>query len=107
MKNWPLTLAVLASIAACGYFNGQGDAEKYAKEWVDTNLQGAKHTSFTCTGRDTDDNGYVSCTASAMWEGETRPDIIPLECATGKSTGGGCGSSGCKALPTFQNNRRR
>lgn len=106
-SNWPVILAgVVCAVfgigwAACPYVNGRGDANKFAAAWISENLPDATRTSHTCQSRDTDNNGYVTCTVSATFIGDTRPEIIPLECGVNR-VGTGCNVEGCRPLATFR-----
>lgn len=101
INNWKPIVLVLISLAACSYINGKGDAEKFVEQFKATHLAEAKHVTHHCQGRDTDENGYVSCTLTVDWgiQGE-RPEIIPIECAVNRA-GNGCSNEGCRPLATF------
>lgn len=96
-----LAAAVLMSIAACSYYNGRGDAEEFARRFVADNFVGAHDVSTQCQGRDTDDNGYVTCSVTVQWDkDDSRREMIPLECAVNR-VGSGCSNEGCRPLATF------
>lgn len=101
MKRYQIAVLVIATLVACSYANGKGDAEKFIASFVQEHMAGAKSVHHTCQTRDTDDNGYVSCTLTVDWgvEGE-RPEIVPLECAVNRF-GSGCNNEGCRPLAAF------
>ena len=74
-------LAVLA-LSGCKAIIGADSDEAlgYAKEFVAKNFPGTEAVNLECQSGDSDDNGYVSCTASLK---DAKGDIKlhPLECA--------------------------
>lgn len=100
---WAITLV---GFAGCNHLAGKGDAEQFAAAWVEQNLVGAKATHAECQSIDSDDNGYVTCTASATWpEGR---EIYPIECGVNRWHTG-CNIQGCRPLAplTFRSNKIR
>jgi hypothetical protein len=94
-------LGVVGSMVACSYIAGSGDADKFAEDWSRVNTFGAADVSHQCQTRDTDGNGYVSCTVSVQWErGNPRREMIPIECAVNR-VGNGCNVEGCRPLAAF------
>ncbi len=56
------------------------EAEAYAAEFVAKNFPGKKVVNIECQNADSDDNGYVSCTAGIeQANGDVK--LHPLECA--------------------------
>ena len=100
----PLKIALLAVFfISCSQIAGKGDAEKAAKEWADRSYPGMT-ASVDCAGRDTGDDGYVSCTV--VLQGENAPrDPVPLECGVNRWYHG-CNTYGCKLPTGFVNQRR-
>lgn len=99
-------VAFIVAFAACSYINGKGDAEESAAAWVRDNLPGATFSNHECQDRDTDDNGYVSCTVSVRWENDPGIEIIPIECSVNRA-GNGCGNKGCRPLATFRTHSKK
>lgn len=52
-------LIVIGIFAFGAYIAGKGDADHAAQQWVDRWAPGA---AFECQSRDTNDDGYVTCT---------------------------------------------
>lgn len=93
-----LAFCIVASIAACSIINGQGDAKKFAEQFAQENYGRAAHYSINCQTRDTDDNGYVTCSISVQWDNENpRRELIPIECSVNR-TGSGCNNEGCRPM---------
>ncbi|MCK9567396.1 prepilin-type N-terminal cleavage/methylation domain-containing protein [Candidatus Pacearchaeota archaeon] len=69
---------------SCASNSGEAEAEarKYAQSL------GVEIKSVSCTDRDTDHDGYVSCSISYNDNGKLA--ITPVECATRWSTNSGC-----------------
>ena len=102
-----IAAAVLASMAACSYMNGRGDAKKFAEEFIAQNFADAAATHYQCQSRDTDGNDYVTCSVTVQWDPtDSAREIIPLECAVNR-TGNGCNNDGCRPLVTFARPSRR
>lgn len=102
-----LFASVLSSMAACGYINGKGDADKFAEQFIDDNFPGAVATSHQCQSRDTDGNGYVTCSVSVQWDASSpRREVVPLECAVNRA-GNGCNNEGCRPLAVFGRSGRQ
>lgn len=76
-----LILAVV-TLSGCKAVIGAdtSEAEGYAQEFVRKNFPGQEVVNVECQNADSDDNGYVSCTASVK---DSKGDIKlhPLECA--------------------------
>ena len=86
-----LTVGALFTLTACPNMTGahKGAAEEEAKEWA-TEL-GMKYTSVSCVAKDTDGDGYVSCTFM-MTDGTTKG----VECAGARGDGTWIRNSGCR-----------
>lgn len=87
---------ILFAIIAAGLSNSNsGQAEHDAKAFVQK-MYGAPDAKASCMDRDTDANGYVSCTA--VYPGANgQMNMVPLECAANFSL-----NSGCKmAMPVY------
>jgi hypothetical protein len=88
-------------MAACSYVNGQGDAKKFAERFIADNFHDAAATSYQCQSRDTDENGYVTCSVTVQWSADDPArEMIPLECAVNR-TGSGCSNEGCRPMVAF------
>ncbi|MBI4449497.1 hypothetical protein HY634_00380 [Candidatus Uhrbacteria bacterium] len=104
MKVWVLVGGALALVAtlvvlAAGksYFFDERNAESELRDYLGTMYADKTVLGQDCVGRDTDGDGYVSCTARV--KGKDGPEeTLALECAAGFM------NSGCKAriglLPT-------
>ena len=83
--------AACALGAAGSYIAGQGDAPMFAKEWTE------KHrpdwTVDECRSRDTNDDGYITCTM----DGPPGTDPEPIECGVNRWYHG-YRVSGCKPV---------
>lgn len=79
-----LLFLLIATVASC---RGVGEAENSAKSFADRRFEG--HKGVECMDRDTDGDGYVSCTVFMP------NDAIAIECAT-ENLRAGCSSSGCR-----------
>lgn len=90
--RWIFTMATLMLFGvSCSQCGGSGDAPASARKWAEAHYAG-KYTSVECLPRDTDGDGYVSCTVFFKKAG----DVIGLECATGRINGDGCSQKGCR-----------
>lgn len=78
-----LVLASSSILTACGV----GEAKNSAKSFASRNFK--NHTGVECMSRDSDGDGYASCTIFLP------NDAIAIECATEKLTTG-CGNTGCR-----------
>ncbi len=65
------------------FFSG-GQAEKEAHKWAAS--MGYDIQGVSCVDRDTDGDGYVSCTVNV----KSNPQPIPIECAVSISMNSGC-----------------
>ena len=75
--------------------NNSGQAEHDAKAFAQK-MYGASDPKASCMDRDTDANGYVSCTV--VYESTNgQVNTIPLECAANFSI-----NKGCKLTPYYQ-----
>lgn len=83
MKKTMLFL-LITIVASC---RGVGEAENSAKSFADRRFEGNK--GVECMTRDTDGDGYVSCTVFMP------NDAIAIECAT-ENHALGCHSTGCR-----------
>ena len=86
-----LALPALLALTACPNMTGahKGVAEDEAKEWakeLDMDLK-----SVSCVAKDTDGDGYVSCTLM-MGDGSTKA----VECAGARGDGTWIRNSGCR-----------
>lgn len=77
-----LTFITITILASCG----TGEAETSAKAFAARHFEG--HKGIECMTRDSDSDGYVSCTIFLPNE------AVGIECATERL--GGCGNSGCR-----------
>lgn len=101
MKRYRFAIVIASLVVGCSYINGQGDAEKFVEQFKSAHMSAAKSVTHTCQTRDTDDNGYVSCTVTVDWGiANERPEIVPIECAVNK-VGSGCNVEGCRPLSAF------
>lgn len=96
MRN-TLFAIVIGVLTGCSYMNGKGHADEYARDWVATNIPANLHPRFQCMTRDTDDNGYVSCTVTYDVPTDGTVEMLPIECGVNE-VGTGCGNEGCKPL---------
>ena len=80
---------ILFTIIAAGLSNSNsGQAEHDAKAFAQK-MYGASDAKASCMDRDTDANGYVSCTV--VYEGVNgQVNTIPVECAANFSLNNGC-----------------
>jgi hypothetical protein len=95
LRNVILAVTI-GGLTGCSYMNGKGDADEYAQTWVTQNIPANLKPRFQCMSRDTDDNGYVSCTVSYDTPDGTI-EMLPIECGVNK-VGTGCGNEGCKPM---------
>jgi hypothetical protein len=71
----------------CGRtYDSRETAEANAKRWLAE--MHIEYKGVSCAKRDTDGDGYVSCTASVEKSGA--PHLMPLECAGNVSFNDGC-----------------
>lgn len=73
------TVAFGGLVAGGSYMAGKGDAEAFAREWSTRFRPGS---DVECQGRDTDSNGYVTCTVS--YEQDGRTEVEPIECGVNR-----------------------
>lgn len=87
-----LTVGALFTLAGCPNTTGahKGVAEDEAKGWA--NELGLEYKSVSCVAKDTDGDGYVSCTF-LMKDGVTTKAV---ECAGARSTSNMIRNSGCR-----------
>lgn len=90
----PLTVAVSGLVLAAGsaYFAGQGDALDAARDWA---AKWRSDAAIECQARDTDDNGYVSCTV-----GIPGGEIRAIECGIDRWYHG-WGVTGCRLMKGY------
>lgn len=81
----------IALFAACG----AGRAPEEARAWAARNYPGERF-NIDCIDRDTDEDGYASCTLvhQPAEAGGTRMPPMGLQCTTGNA--GSCNAHGCK-----------
>lgn len=87
-----VALATLSTLAGCPNMTGahKDAAEKEAREWAAELGLDVKNVS--CVAKDTDGDGYVSCTL-VMGDGTTTKAV---ECAGARSTDNMIRNSGCR-----------
>lgn len=87
-----LAIAALSTLAACPNVTGahKDVAENEAREWASE--LGLDVKSVSCVAKDTDGDGYVSCTL-VMGDGVTTKAV---ECAGARSSGNLIRNSGCR-----------
>lgn len=96
-------LAGAALFGAGAHWAGPGDAHKFAQEWVDK-WHPNDSAQIECQGRDTDDNGYVTCTVG--WkdpDGATQLEAI--ECGVNRWFHG-YNITGCRLMKGSWGNTR-
>lgn len=93
--------AIFAGVAV--YLAGQGDGLKFAREWVLRYRPG--WTVGECQPRDTDDNGYVTCTLVPPSGDPDGDDPEPIECGVNRWYHG-LNVTGCKPV-FYQRGGRR
>lgn len=110
-REWMQMIAIIISIASIvlaillgatlaiggSYFAGRGDAAESAKAWVAKWRPGA---SIECQARDTDGNGYVSCTVG----GDGAP-IEAIECGVNRWYHG-FQTRGCRLMKGYAGSQR-
>lgn len=86
---------LLSILAGAMNNNNSGQAEHDAKAFV-TKMYGATNANASCMDRDTDNNGYVSCTV--VYDKANGEQVaMPLECGANFSW-----NTGCKmAMPVY------
>lgn len=80
-------LGILVTIVAGGGVNNHVQAEQEAKTFA-TKIYGAADANASCMDRDTDNDGYVSCTVVYNQGGQQI--TLPLACAAKHSFNEGC-----------------
>ncbi len=75
-------VVLIAGVSFSQCAKGNGDAHRDALQWAS---QISDATQVTCTERDTDGDGYISCTVFRR-----EMDPIFIECATGVAWTSGC-----------------
>lgn len=106
MKKITTIVAIAVLTAGCTYIAGSGEAPQAARDWADEHVVAGRsglRVSTSCTGRDTDNDGYVSCTltvvdASTQDEHQWPTETHTLECGVNHPLSG-CATTGCK--PSF------
>ena len=87
-----ISILILLILSACrtNTVPPEEAAQKFASD-LGYKIQGKPN----CTGIDTDDDGYVSCTIAVVDHPEATPRMVSLQCAC---SGDGCYkyASGCK-----------
>jgi hypothetical protein len=86
-----LAFAALFTLTGCPNMTGahKGVAEDEAKEWAAELKLDVE--AITCREKDTDGDGYVSCTIKT-----TDGQLLEKECAGARSTGNMIRNSGCR-----------
>lgn len=69
--------------------NHKEEAEASAREWAGV-MYPRKQTNVLCVKRDSDGDGYVSCTVSVASESGATPQMVAIECAAGMTMNEGC-----------------
>lgn len=73
-------------------------AETAAKVW--SSQMGFKPVGISCTGMDTNGDGYVSCSIAVL-KNDGTPSMIPIECAGSFTINNGCRAA--RVLPLGNN----
>jgi hypothetical protein len=73
-------------------------AEVAAKQW--SSQMGFKPVGISCTGIDSNEDGYVSCSIAVL-KNDGTPSMIPIECAGSFTVNSGCRAA--RLLPLGNN----
>lgn len=82
-----MIIAIGLAVFIPGCSGSKEVAEQEAIQFASTILN-MKEAKATCMNKDSDHNGYVSCTVFGKIDGKTQ--AIPIECATKYSLNEGC-----------------
>jgi prepilin-type N-terminal cleavage/methylation domain-containing protein len=93
-----ILVAILGGFAFRGCASSKGTAEEEARAYAQS--MGMKIEGVSCMNRDTDGDGYVSCSLSVVGQ-DGKKTIEPLECAARWSWN----NDGCK-VPVMRVQRR-
>jgi len=77
-----LVVALIVLSAGKSYFFDQRNAEKELREYIAKMYADKTVLGEDCVGRDTDNDGYVSCTARVRGK-DGHEETLTLECAAG------------------------
>ena len=102
-KTIALLAVSLLTLTGCPNITGahKGVAEKEAGKWAEE--LGMEYKHVTCVSKDTDGDGYVSCTF-LMTDGATTKDV---ECAGARSTDNMIRNSGCREQKIHMSNVKK
>ena len=90
---------LVGNLSACKY--GKGDAEVNAWNYLDSMNLRKDAQAVNCISKDSDNNGYVSC--SVAFSAESNRSPMALECATGHGNFGSCNPhEGCRLITSRQ-----
>ena len=85
-------VGILAAIVGGGLgvgCNHKDEAEAQARAWAGAMYPG-KQANVVCVKKDSDGDGYVSCTVSVASEAGATPEMVGIECASGWGGNEGC-----------------
>lgn len=82
-----LGIAVIVNVVSDLTGVSHSKAVREAQDWAE--LMGYTVKGTTCSARDTDGDGYVSCSVLVTNE-SGRSDVVPLECAAAATFNDGC-----------------
>ncbi len=74
-----LSAIACGNLANCSGVNAQGDATASMRQYM-TNMYRAPTARIQCVGRDSDGDGYVSC-SGAYEDAEGKTQVVNVECA--------------------------
>lgn len=76
MTRWIAMIIAVCVLPGCD--KNKVSPEQAARQWADS--MGMKPKGVNCTTKDTDNNGYVSCTVSVAVD-DQEPRLHAIECA--------------------------